>query len=109
MRQQTMGQEVTVQRRAFLRGVGSIGATSLLTACARPFQLSRSAMIGANAPGIDQRDPHGLWREAAAYARWTPSPHNIQPWLLRVHSSLFWTSVRSRQSTHARLAEPISA
>lgn len=75
-----------MQRRAFLRGVGSMGATALVSACARPFQLSRSAMLGAIAGSLDQRDPRGLWREAAAYARWTPSPHNIQPWRLRVHS-----------------------
>lgn len=43
-------------------------------------------MIGPVDSTSDQRDPQGLWREAAAYARWTPSPHNIQPWRLRLVS-----------------------
>lgn len=75
-----------MQRRAFLRGMGSMGATALMSACAHPFQLSHRAMLGTGAGRLEQRDPRGLWREAAAYARWTPSPHNIQPWRLRVHS-----------------------
>ena len=32
-------------------------------------------------------DPDGIWSEAAAFARWTPSPHNIQPWRLHVISA----------------------
>lgn len=27
-----------------------------------------------------------MWEELAEYARWTPSPHNVQPWQLRVRS-----------------------
>jgi hypothetical protein len=32
------------------------------------------------------RDPEGIWAEGLSYARWTPSPHNTQPWRLRVVS-----------------------
>ena len=46
----------------------------------------------------DGRDPHGVWQEGAAYARWAPSPHNVQPWLLRVvspaHCELLYNPVR---------------
>jgi len=27
-----------------------------------------------------------MWEELAEYARWTPSPHTVQPWRLRVRS-----------------------
>jgi hypothetical protein len=27
-----------------------------------------------------------MWEQLAEYARWTPSPHNVQPWQLRVRS-----------------------
>ena len=73
-----------MERRDFLRGLGSAGAAAALTACARPFQLSRSGMLGTASTPVADRDPDGLWAEAAAYARWTPSPHNIQPWRLRI-------------------------
>jgi hypothetical protein len=29
-------------------------------------------------------DPDNVWRDAVAYARWTPSAHNTQPWRIRV-------------------------
>ena len=77
-----------MQRRQFLQGLGSAGAATLLAACARSFQMPRSTMTGqGTGNGLDKRDPDGRWREAAAYARWTPSPHNIQPWRLRVLSA----------------------
>lgn len=28
-----------------------------------------------------------VWRELLAYARWCPSPHNVQPWLLKIESA----------------------
>jgi Nitroreductase family len=34
---------------------------------------------GAELPGVDE-----LWRELLDDARWAPSPHNTQPWRLRV-------------------------
>lgn len=72
-----------MRRREFLRGAGLAGAAPLLAACAR----SISPLAGAIAAIPENGDPHGAWREGAAYARWAPSPHNIQPWLLRVVSS----------------------
>jgi hypothetical protein len=27
-----------------------------------------------------------MWQELAEYARWSPSPHNVQPWQLRIRS-----------------------
>lgn len=29
------------------------------------------------------RDPRALWRDLLEDARWAPSPHNVQPWLVR--------------------------
>ena len=77
-----------MQRRQFLQGLGSAGAATLLAACAQSFQIPRNTMTGqGTGNGLDERDSDGMWREAAAYARWTPSPHNIQPWRLRVLSA----------------------
>lgn len=41
-------------------------------------------MLGPRTPTDNPRDPEGLWHEAVSYARWTPSPHNVQPWRLRL-------------------------
>jgi hypothetical protein len=30
----------------------------------------------------------GMWDALAEYARWSPSPHNVQPWQLRVRSEI---------------------
>ena len=38
----------------------------------------------ARAPGASSAE--ALWRGLVEYARWAPSPHNIQPWRLRVRS-----------------------
>lgn len=35
----------------------------------------------------DKEPDEGLWLEVLKYARWSPSPHNIQPWKLRVMST----------------------
>lgn len=83
-----------MKRREFLRVTGLAGLGPLLAACARTFRLPLDEMSkSAAGPGAD-RDPKGLWVEAAAYARWTPSPHNVQPWRLRVldsaHAELYY-------------------
>ncbi len=51
-----------MQRRNILRGIGLLALAPILTA-------------------RGNQDP-GPWRDAVAYARWAPSPHNIQPWRL---------------------------
>lgn len=35
-----------------------------------------------------ERDHDGIWSEGLDFARWAPSPHNIQPWRLRLLSPL---------------------
>src|SRR4051812_44991425 len=75
-----------MERRSFLRGIGLAAAGPLLAACARTFRIPLTEMAKAEGgPGAD-KDPEGLWREGLAYARWTPSPHNIQSWRLRLIS-----------------------
>lgn len=70
-----------------VQALGLATLSPMLNACARMFQLPVAGMATPESgPGTD-RDPSGIWREGAAYARWTPSPHNIQPWRLRVISS----------------------
>lgn len=71
-----------MKRREFLRGAGLAGMAPILAACTR----SLSSLVASQGLAPGTRDPEGVWREGAAYARWTPSPHNIQPWLLRVVS-----------------------
>jgi len=80
-----------MERRRFLKGLGLAGVGPLAAACARTFRVSVDEMVRPSGPvggSIDVRDPEGIWREGAAYARWTPSPHNVQPWRLRVVSPL---------------------
>jgi hypothetical protein len=84
-----------MQRRDFLRLLGIAGASPLVAACARAFRPSHAEMLDGDARLAGaERDPEGVWREAAAYARWTPSPHNIQPWRLRLvdprHAELYY-------------------
>ncbi len=76
-----------MERRRFLRGLGMVGVAPLLSACAHAFHISFDAMTRVQPGPKDERDPDGVWREGAAYARWTPSPHNIQPWRLRLVSA----------------------
>ncbi len=52
-----------MKRRSFLRGIGLLALA--------PTFAARAEVV-----------PDDPWREAVAYARWTPSPHNIQPWRL---------------------------
>lgn len=73
-------------RRAFVRSLGAAAALPALTACARAFRIPLDAMVAPKAGAGDVRDPDGTWAEGLAYARWTPSPHNTQPWRLRVAS-----------------------
>lgn len=75
-----------MERRSALRRLGLAATTPWLAACARTFRIpieTMSAPAGGPGPALD---PDGVWREGAAYARWAPSPHNIQPWRLRVLS-----------------------
>lgn len=73
-----------MRRRDFLRGIGATTVGAVMSGCSRAFQLSSAAMLGPQASMSSPRDPNGWWQEALAYARWTPSPHNIQPWRLRL-------------------------
>jgi hypothetical protein len=77
-----------MQRRRFLQTLGVIGSTPLLGACARTFGFPIAAMATPDGGPGAERDAEGVWREGAAYARWAPSPHNIQPWRLRVVSAM---------------------
>ena len=71
--------------RLFLRGLGLAGIAPVLSACTRTLRLTPDDVMATPDGGPhDGRDPHGVWQEGAAYARWAPSPHNVQPWLLRV-------------------------
>jgi hypothetical protein len=58
-----------------------------LPACARAFRIPLGAMVAPDAGMATGSDAEGAWAAAAAYARWAPSPHNIQPWRLRLRSS----------------------
>src|ERR1051326_2461914 len=40
--------------------------------------------MGSTSPSAK---PAGPWEELLEYARWTASPHNIQPWKLRIRSA----------------------
>jgi hypothetical protein len=75
-----------MQRRTFVTKLGAAGVASVLAGCARTFGIPFDLMARPAAGPGDARDPNGLWREGAAYARWTPSPHNVQPWRLRIVS-----------------------
>lgn len=87
-----------MERRLFLRGMGLAGIAPVLSACARSFRISPDVMAKPEGGPHDGRDPEGVWQEGAAYARWAPSPHNIQPWLLRVvsptHCELLYNPAR---------------
>lgn len=76
-----------MERRSALRRLGLVTTAPFLAACAKTFRIPLATMAKpASGAGAD-RDPDGVWREGAAYARWTPSPHNVQPWRLRILSS----------------------
>lgn len=75
-----------MERREFLRSVGLAGITPLLASCAQSLGISPQLLANPQGSPDGRRDPDGVWKEGAAYARWAPSPHNIQPWLLRVVS-----------------------
>lgn len=87
-----------MDRRDFLRGAGLLGLTPLLAACARALRTPLESLTALDSASRDPRDRDGVWREGAAYARWTPSPHNVQPWLLRVvsptHAELLYNPAR---------------
>lgn len=59
----------------------------MLAACTRAFRISLEEMARPSGGPPTRQDTEGHWREAAAYARWAPSPHNTQPWRLRVLNS----------------------
>ena len=71
-----------MQRREFLRSTGAASSALALAACAprlvKPPVWPTTPAVRATA------DHDGRWAEAMHYARWTPSPHNMQPWRLRV-------------------------
>ena len=77
-----------MKRRTFLRGTSLAAVAPLVTACARALHVPVGLMtLPEDSPGI-HLDDTGLWREAVAFARWAPSPHNIQPWRVRVISGM---------------------
>ena len=76
-----------MKRRRFVQGIGLTGLTPLVAACSRMFRIPIEVMSRAEAAPDIGTDPDGIWSEAAAFARWTPSPHNIQPWRLHIVSA----------------------
>jgi hypothetical protein len=76
-----------MQRRHFVRNVGLASLTPLVAACSRTLAGPLAALRPTNTVDAKQcAASHCVWNEAVAYARWAPSPHNIQPWRLRVLS-----------------------
>ena len=76
-----------MKRRRFVQGLGMTGLAPVLAACSRIFRIPIDVMARPEPAPDGDRDPDGVWSEAAAYARWTPSPHNIQPWRLHLLSA----------------------
>ena len=76
-----------MNRRRFLHQLGLVSAASTLSACARAMHAPMAMAIAPGRTPGSARDAEGVWREGAAYARWAPSPHNVQPWKLRVVSA----------------------
>lgn len=64
------------QRREVIKKFG-------LAVVALPFW---SGSMAGNSSQVKEPE-EGLWLEILKYARWSPSPHNIQPWKLRVVSN----------------------
>ena len=75
-----------MRRRRFVVQLGGGVLASSVAACARTFRIPLSVMAAPSGGPGGELDPVGIWRDGAAYARWTPSPHNTQPWRLRVRS-----------------------
>jgi hypothetical protein len=73
-----------MQRRKFLQAAGLVGLAPLASACARSFE-SAHGVLGVEPARADE--PVSVWRSAIEYARWTPSPHNTQPWRLHLRSA----------------------
>lgn len=76
-----------MDRRRFLHRSALAAMAATLPACARAFRLPLTTMVAPDAGVAAACDADGAWAAAAAYARWAPSPHNIQPWLLRLRSA----------------------
>lgn len=75
-----------MRRRNFVRNAGAASLVPMLAACARTAGITIEEMVAPGGGATSPRDPDGVWTEGLAYARWTPSPHNTQPWRLRVVS-----------------------
>jgi hypothetical protein len=73
-----------MQRRTFLRAAGVAGLAPIASACARTIENARGIMTPEPAR---TGEPASVWHAAIEYARWTPSPHNTQPWRLRLRSA----------------------
>lgn len=75
-----------MHRREFVRTTGAAGSALALTACAPTFGrgLPTAAPVPRNVATRGHADHDGRWADAVHYARWAPSPHNIQQWRLRV-------------------------
>jgi hypothetical protein len=67
--------------------MGLMAMEPVLAGCAGLFRTERATERPAAAIEADQ-DPGRIWREGLAFARWSPSPHNIQPWRISVKSPL---------------------
>ena len=76
-----------MERRRFLQSLAALGSVPLLSACARALGVPLAALAPSDRAAATGHDAEGVWHEGAAFARWAPSPHNIQPWRLRVVSA----------------------
>lgn len=73
-----------MRRRQLIRGMGLMALQAALAGCAG---LPGTGVTPVPDAAAD-RDHGWIWREALAFARWTPSVHNIQPWRIHVQSPL---------------------
>lgn len=94
-----------MRRRDFLRATGL--TTSALVLGAGPAALAAQrpsdGISGRRATTIARADADARWADAVHYARWTPSPHNMQPWRIRVldadHAELYCDADRRLPNT----------
>jgi hypothetical protein len=63
-----------MKRRDFITSMGFVSAITLM-----PFQRAFSH-------NLNRKSKFGFWWELVDYARWCPSPHNVQPWKMKVIS-----------------------
>src|SRR5690349_9348895 len=69
-----------MNRRTAIRNLGLASLAPWLIA------FGKTAGLEAAGPAAQEGDINKVWREGVAFARWSPSAHNVQPWRLRVLS-----------------------